>query len=123
MRRPAGPADLSAVALLPRVCPAVESGRGVHDGDLGTEGLASAVTGRPHPVDLLLHHRDDLGVARQREEPLVGRDQQRNAVVREQRSGVALAPAAGREGVEVLAEPLAHVVAVHDHGPYRLTQV
>jgi hypothetical protein len=53
---------------------------------------------------LLPHHRDDLGVARQREEPLVGRDQQRNAVEREQRSGVALATAAGREGVEVLAD-------------------
>jgi hypothetical protein len=113
------PADLTTVAPLPRERPTVESGRGVQDGDLGAEDLAATVAGRAHPVDLLLHRRNDLVVACQREEPVVGREQQRNAVVREQRSGVALGPAAGREGVEVLTKPLAHVVVVHDDGSYR----
>jgi hypothetical protein len=96
----------------------VKSGRGVQDGDLAVEDLAAVVAGRAHPLDLLLHRRDNLVVARQREEPAVGGEQQRDAVVGQQRGGVSLASAAGRKRVEVLTKPPAHVAAVHGHGPY-----
>ena len=83
------------------------------------EDLGAVVGGRPHPVDLLLCHRNDLVIARQGDEPIVRREQQRDAVVGEQRRGVALASPARRKGVEVLTKPPAHVAAVHGHGPYR----
>jgi hypothetical protein len=112
-------ADLTAVAPLAREGPPIEGGRGVQDGDLGVDDLAAVVGGRAHPVDLLLHRRNDLIVARQREEFPVSRQQERNTVVRKQRSGVALASATSRKDIEILSEPPAHVAAVHDHGPYR----
>jgi hypothetical protein len=35
------------------------------------EDLAVVVVGRTHPIDLLLRHRNDLDISRQREEPVV----------------------------------------------------
>src|SRR6266487_5565846 len=107
------PADLAAVAPLARERPPVQSGRGVQDGDLESEDLAAAVSGRAHPINLLLHRRNYLIVARQREEPVVGAEQQRNAVVPEQRTDVDLASPTRRERVKVLTKPPAHVTAVH----------
>lgn len=77
------------------------------------------VVGRAHPIDLLLHRRNDLVIACQREEPVVCREQQRDTVVSEQRSGIALASPARRKGVEVLAKPPTYVAVVHNHEPYR----
>jgi hypothetical protein len=112
------PADLAAVASLTRERPRVQSGRGVQDGDLGSEGLAAAVRSRAHPINLLLHRPHHLIVAREREEPVVGGDQQRHTVVPEQRTWLDLASSTRRERVKVLAKPPAHVTAVHAHGPY-----
>jgi len=44
------------------------------------ENLAAAVGGRAHPINLLLDCRNNLVVARQREEPVASGEQQRNAV-------------------------------------------
>src|SRR6267154_3934961 len=113
------PADLAAVAPLPRERPPVKSRRGVQDGHLGVEDLAAAIGSRVHPINLLLHRRNDLVVAGQREESATGSEQQRNAVIPEQRTSVTLASPARRERVKVLTKPPAHACAVHGHGPYR----
>jgi len=108
------PADLNAVAPHAGELPAVDSGRSVENGDVGVEDVTVVVIGRSHPVDLLLCGRNDLIVARQSDEAIVSREQERDAVLGKQGGGVVLPSSAGGERVEVLAEPPTHIVAIHD---------
>jgi hypothetical protein len=70
-----------------------------------------------HSVELWRHGRNDLVVTRQSDEAIVGREQERDAVIAKQGAGVAFPSAAGSERAEVLAEPPTHVVLIHDPDP------
>jgi hypothetical protein len=69
---------------------------------------------RSHPVELRLYGRHDLILARKSDEPIVGSEQQRNAVVGKQGRYVALPPPARGKRGKVLAEPPVHVVLTHN---------
>src|SRR5262249_3631712 len=88
-------------------------------GNSGGEDRRARIPGRTHAVDLLLQHGNDLALTSQRKEPVVGRKQQRNTVVREQRLGLALAPPACRKGIEIFTEPPADIAVVHGRTPSR----
>ena len=63
--------------------------------------------------------KDSHDGSRARVEPVASGDQKGDAVVLEQRSGLTLASATRREGIEVLTKPVVDVVALHGNRPYR----
>lgn len=73
--------------------------------------------GCPHPINLLLRGPNHLILGRQGDEAVIGRYQQRDAVVGKKRASVALAPAARHEHLDPLTEPSTDVVLLHACGP------